>query len=100
MSKLTLDPAIIAAFSAHGIELTHYPEHNEGRGTWQYDGGPDGAIIELWVGINGANREGVFGTYDAGDFGNSYSLSCCMSDFVENHADSFKDMAAGRELNW
>jgi hypothetical protein len=100
MTKLTLDPAIIAAFSAHSIELEHRPELNEGRGLWQYDDGPDGAIIELWVGINGTGNVGVFGTYDAGDFGQQYGLSSNMSDWIENFAQYLPFMAKGEEFDW
>ena len=100
MSKLTLDPAIIAAFAAHGIVLEYHPEFNEGRGLWQYDGGPDGALIELWVGINGTGNVGVFGTYDAGDFGEQYGLACNMADWVECYGQYIPFMAKGEEFDW
>jgi hypothetical protein len=98
---LTLDPKIIEAFAAVGITLEYIPaDTNAKHDIWQYDGGPNGAIIELWVGINGAGREGVFGTYDAGDFGQQYSLSSCMSDWLENYGQYLPFIAKGEDFDW
>jgi len=98
MKQFTLDTNIIAAFKANGMELTYYPELNEGAGLWIHDGGSEGPIVELWVGINGNNRVGVFGTYDAGYWGGTYSLALTMDDWLGHFKKYFMAMKEGREL--
>jgi hypothetical protein len=97
--QFELDPKIVAAFKANGMELTYHPELNEGAGLWDYYADSDvGPIINLWVGINGCNRIGVFGTYDAGYWGGTYSLASNMDEWLECYEKYFMAMKEGREL--
>jgi len=99
MKRFMLDPKIVAAFKANGMELTYNPELNEGAGLWShYDDSEEGPIIDLWVSINGNNRVGVFGTYDAGYWGGTYSLALTMDDWLGHFEKYFVAMKEGREL--
>lgn len=100
MSKLTLDPKVIAAFAKHNIVLEHIPADGDcDRDFWVFDGGHGGPVVELWVGINGHGHEGVFGTYSASDY-TEYSLACRMSDWVENYAQYIPYMVKGENFDW
>ena len=97
---LTLDPKIIKAFKNAGIALEYIPaDANAKHAIWQYDGGLSGVVVELWVGINGARREGVFGYYSTFK-GQQYSLASCMNDWLENYGEYLHYMAKGEEFDW
>jgi len=98
---ITLDASIIFAFASVGIVLEHIPaDENVERDLWQYSDGVADPIVELWVGINGRNLPAVFGSYTAGDFGDEYSLSGTMSEWLENFGDELPAMGKCQKLSW
>lgn len=78
---------VAAAFAAAGLPLDYFPENDDFRELWQYDGFDYGKdiIVQLYVSVNGHNRPGIFG--DCEIAGQGYDLSCCAQDWMENFGE-------------
>jgi hypothetical protein len=92
---------IIAAFAAVGLVLDFFPANEDFRDLWQYDGFGKkvDVVVQLSCGINGLNREGIFGTYTAMS-GKGWDLSCCKADWLENFGKDIAAIAQGKDLSW
>jgi len=96
-SKEDIMDKIVAAFKAAGMELEHFRPSGEFREMWQFDGGCGGPLVQLYTGINGLHQPGIFGHYDDGK-GNSWDLSCCKVNWMEEFGKYIPNMAMGWKL--
>jgi hypothetical protein len=97
---MELDKSILDAFEKAGLPLEFFtPESEDGMPMWQYDGYYDGSnvTVQLYVGLNGLGRVGVFGDYFANS-NNIYSLTCNMSDWLGEYAKYLPAMKLGEDL--
>lgn len=66
---------IIKFFEEIGLPLQHFPETANLSELWQFDGGLNGYLVQLFPGINGRGEVSVFGDISApNDRGLSLSL--------------------------
>jgi len=89
--------AVVAAFAAAGLPLDYFPETEDTRELWQYDGFDHGndILVQLYVSVNGHDNPGIFGDCEVGGLG--YDLTATakywMVDFGEK---AIKAIAEGR----
>ena len=86
---------VVPFFAAIGLPLEYFPEDEEEgmREMWQHDGGLDGVVVQLVVGMNGAFKPGIFGDIDIpGKHDGGYDLSSCAEDWVVNYEEYVKEL--------
>jgi hypothetical protein len=79
---------IIAFFALIGFPLTHFPETEDRMGVYQYDGGNDGLVIQIWTGHNLRREPSTFGLFDFPD-GRAFDLSFPIVDWELDETNKY-----------